>query len=92
MRELSLKQINSVVRNISAGVNLGVGDGKVDTGKALTEALDDRFRESCHKRGIHLSLQAPICVRGALRTKDWRPWQRGGERLSCRSEMRKWKD
>src|SRR6476469_7902525 len=39
MRELSLKQINSVVRNISAGVNLGVGDGKVDTGKALTEAL-----------------------------------------------------
>jgi hypothetical protein len=32
--------------------------------------LDDRFRESCHKRGIHLSLQAPICMRGALRTKD----------------------
>ena len=32
--------------------------------------LDDRFRESCHKRGIHLSFQAPICVRGALRTKD----------------------
>jgi pimeloyl-ACP methyl ester carboxylesterase len=54
-------------------------------------SLDDRFRESCHKRGIHLSLQAPICVRGALRTKDWRPWQRGGERLSCRSEMRMWR-
>ena len=31
--------------------------------------LDDRFRESCHKRGIHLSFQAPICA-GALRTKD----------------------
>jgi len=39
IRELSLKQINNVVRNISAGVNLGVGDAKVDTGKALSEAL-----------------------------------------------------
>jgi hypothetical protein len=39
MRELSLKQINSVVRNISAGVNVGVGDSKIDTGKTLSEAL-----------------------------------------------------
>src|SRR6478735_11080154 len=39
IRELSLKQINSVVRNISTGVNVGVGDAKVDTGKALSEAL-----------------------------------------------------
>ena len=39
IRELSLKQINNVVRNISTGVNLGVGDAKVDTGKALSEAL-----------------------------------------------------
>jgi hypothetical protein len=31
--------------------------------------LDYRFRESCHKRGIHLSFQAPMCA-GALRTKD----------------------
>jgi hypothetical protein len=31
--------------------------------------LDYRFRESCHKRGIHLSFQAPICA-GALRMKD----------------------
>jgi integrase len=31
--------------------------------------LDHRFRESCHKRGIHLSFQAPICA-GTLRTKD----------------------
>jgi hypothetical protein len=23
-------------------------------------ALDDRFRESCHKRGIHLGFRAPI--------------------------------
>ena len=39
MRELSLKQINSVVRNISAGVNVGVGEAKIDTGKTLSEAL-----------------------------------------------------
>jgi hypothetical protein len=39
IRELSLKQINSVVRNISTGVNVGVGDAKVDTGKTLSEAL-----------------------------------------------------
>jgi hypothetical protein len=39
MRELSLKQINGVVRNISAGVNAGVGDSKLDTGKALSDAL-----------------------------------------------------
>src|SRR6476469_5819683 len=39
IRELSLKQINNVVRNISTGVNLGVGDAKVDTGKALSDAL-----------------------------------------------------
>jgi hypothetical protein len=31
--------------------------------------LDYRFRESCHKRGIHLSFQAPICAE-ALRMKD----------------------
>ena len=36
MRELSLKQINGVVRNISAGVNLGVGDAKVGTGKCAS--------------------------------------------------------
>jgi hypothetical protein len=39
IRELSLKQINNVVRNISTGVNLGVGVAKVDTGKALSDAL-----------------------------------------------------
>ena len=39
MRELSLKQINGVVRNITAGVNLGVGNSKIDTEKALSDAL-----------------------------------------------------
>ena len=50
IRELSLKQINNVVRNISVGVNLGVGDAKVDTGKALSEALagmDDGSQQGC---------------------------------------------
>ena len=30
MRELSLKQINGVVRKVTEGVNVGVGDGKID--------------------------------------------------------------
>jgi len=56
------------------GVLMGVADdaeGQVRV-KALQQGLrelDHRFRESCHKRGIHLSFQAPICA-GALRTKD----------------------
>jgi hypothetical protein len=33
MRDLSLEQINSVVRNITAGVNIGVGEGKTDNAK-----------------------------------------------------------
>jgi hypothetical protein len=40
----------------------------IPTGKA-GEYLDYRFRESCHKQGIYLSFQAPMCA-GALRTKD----------------------
>ena len=39
MRELSLKQINSVVRKVAEGVNVGVGDGKIDVEKALSNAL-----------------------------------------------------
>ncbi len=39
MRELSLKQINSVVRKVTEGVNVGVGDGKIDVEKALSNAL-----------------------------------------------------
>jgi uncharacterized protein len=30
------------------------------------EKLDDRFHESCHKRGIHLSSQTPISAVGGL--------------------------
>ena len=51
-------------------------------------ALDDRFHESCHKRGIHLSSQTPISAVGGLETKDEKEWQRGGGRLKCRLEMR----
>ena len=38
MRDLSLEQINSVVRNITAGVNIGVGD-KTDTQQTLSDAF-----------------------------------------------------
>jgi len=38
MRDLSLEQINSVVRNITAGVNIGVGD-KPDTQQTLSDAF-----------------------------------------------------
>jgi hypothetical protein len=55
--------------------------------------LVDRFRESYHKRGIHLSFQTPICaVRGALSERIGPKWQRGGERLNCRSKIRMWRD
>ena len=37
-RDLSLEQINSVVRNITAGVNIGVGD-KTDTQQTLSDAF-----------------------------------------------------
>jgi transposase InsO family protein len=33
----------------------------------LRDELDDRFHESCHKRGIHLSFRAPMYAPGALR-------------------------
>src|SRR5260370_17306442 len=39
MRELSLKQINSVVRKVTEGVNVGVGDGKIDVEKTLSNEL-----------------------------------------------------
>jgi hypothetical protein len=39
MRDLSLEQINSVVRNITAGVNIGVGEDKTDTHQTLSDAL-----------------------------------------------------
>jgi hypothetical protein len=39
MRELSLKQINTVVRKVAEGVNLGVADEKLDVGKKLSDAF-----------------------------------------------------
>jgi hypothetical protein len=39
MRELSLKQINDVVRTITDGVNVGVGDVKMDVKKTLSDAF-----------------------------------------------------
>jgi hypothetical protein len=39
MRELSLNQIKSVVRKVTEGVNVGVGGGKIDVEKALSDAF-----------------------------------------------------
>src|SRR5438046_9387153 len=39
MRELSLKQINNVVRKVTEGISVGVGDAKIDVEKALSNAL-----------------------------------------------------
>lgn len=39
MRELSLKRINSVVHKVTEGVNVGVGDSKIDVEKTLSDAL-----------------------------------------------------
>src|SRR5213080_3735828 len=65
MRELSLKQINSVVRKVTEGVNVGVGEGKIDVEKALSDAfagMDEAlqklteggasFEESSVKKGL----------------------------------------
>jgi uridine kinase len=53
--------------------------------------LDDRFQESCHMGGIHLSFQAPIYAVRGFATKDLAIWRRGGGRLNCRSEKRIWR-
>jgi O6-methylguanine-DNA--protein-cysteine methyltransferase len=66
-RDLSLEQINGVIRNITAGVNIGVGD-KTDTQQTLSDAfagMDDAllkvveltdggasFEESSVKKGL----------------------------------------
>ncbi len=67
--------------------------GVPDAVKAFLEGetegqLDDRFHESCHKRGIHSLSQTPICAVGALTRRIEKEWQRGGGRLKCRLEMR----
>jgi len=42
---------------LKADVSEG-GEGWSDS--RIAEALDDRFHESCHKRGIHLGFRTPI--------------------------------
>jgi len=60
-------QVNDLSRSLTAFDPISTLVVVVEMSK--TSWLDYRFRESCHKRGIHLSFQAPICA-GALRTKD----------------------
>jgi len=82
---LLLPQMADAQKNIKVGLTLP----KDRVFKRATEDyLDDRFHESCHKRGIHLSSQTPISAVGGLETKDEKEWQRGGGRLKCRLEMR----
>jgi hypothetical protein len=53
------------------------------------DRLDERFHESCHKRGIHLGFPTPIYVTCAQDGAGQEvSWQRGGGRLNCSSEMR----
>jgi hypothetical protein len=52
------------------------------------ERLDDRFHESCHKRGIPLGFRTPTYVACAHKRSGWKSWQRGGVQLSCLSEIR----
>ena len=68
--------------------DLAVKNNESPTRVPVAHVLDDRFHESCHKRGIHLSSQTPISAVGGLETKDEKEWQRGGGRLKCRLEMR----
>ena len=63
-RDLSLEQINGVIRNITAGVNIGVGD-KTDTQQTLSDAfagMDDALLGRIVSGGI--GKLSP--VRGAL--------------------------
>jgi Swt1-like HEPN len=66
-----VKADGTVVRTLWGELawQLGHAAGGAKEAKKAFQRLDYRFRESCHKRGIHLSFQAPICA-GALRTKD----------------------
>jgi type I restriction enzyme R subunit len=41
---------------------LALSDDEIEKLDAETRFLDDRFHESCHKRGIHLSFPTPIYV------------------------------
>ena len=65
-------QLDIIAKFRNADVELDVVtvvDSEVEASKSKVALLDYRFRESCHKQGIHLSFQAPMCA-GALRTKD----------------------
>jgi hypothetical protein len=53
-----------------------------------SEALDDRFHESCHKRGFIWIFGLLYRSRVPKMSGVEVSWQRGGGRLNCRLEMR----
>src|SRR4051812_24511924 len=62
------------------------------SGAGYLEQRDPDFAERMAKvkRGIHLWFRAPIYATKGVCDTDLTTWQRGGERLNCRSEMRMW--
>jgi hypothetical protein len=65
---------------------IGEETGPSARNPAANGSLDDRFHESCHKRGDSSWFpDSYICRVCAQETGSW---QRGGGRLNCRSEMR----
>jgi DNA-binding winged helix-turn-helix (wHTH) protein len=55
-------EVCAAVRDLDAGVSLRCRVG-------VAAGLDDRFHESCHMQGIHLSFQTPIYASGALKRR-----------------------
>jgi ribose transport system permease protein len=65
-----------------------IGVYTLTTGILGLTILDDRFHESCHKRGFILVFAPLYRSRVPIMEQDGRTWQRGGGRLNCRSERR----
>jgi uncharacterized protein DUF6781 len=81
MRDLILEQINSVVGNITAGVNIGVGEGKTtDTQKTLSDALagmDDALLKVVAANKVALQKRPTVARASRSRAKERSQGTRG---------------
>jgi hypothetical protein len=80
MRDLILVQINSVVGNITAGVNIGVGEGKTDTQKTLSDALagmDDALLKVVAANKVALQKRPTVARASRSRAKERSQGTRG---------------